>query len=64
MIKNESTMDRAIRAIVGVVILYVAYAILTGLVAFLGYIVGIVLLFTAITGYCPLYKILGISTLK
>ena len=57
-------MDRAIRAIVGVVILYVAYAILTGLVAFLGYIVGIVLLFTAITGYCPLYKILGISTLK
>ena len=64
MTKNESMTDRVIRAVVGVVILYIAYAMLTGVVALIGYIIGIILLFTAVTGYCHLYKIMGISTDK
>ncbi len=64
MTKNESTMDRVIRTVIAVVILYVAYTMLSGFVALIGYIIGIVLLFTAVTGYCHLYKIMGKSTLK
>jgi len=64
MPKNESLMDRVIRAVVGAVIFYIAYAMLVGVAALVCYIAGIILLITATTGYCHLYKIMGISTLK
>ena len=64
MQKNESAMDRWVRAILGIIILYLAYASFSGFLALLGYIVGIILIFTAITGYCHLYKIFGISTIN
>lgn len=64
MQKNESTLDRAIRAVLGIIIIYAAYAALGGIVAFIGYVIGILLLISAITGYCHLYKIMGKGTLK
>ncbi|MFA6184105.1 MAG: DUF2892 domain-containing protein [Parcubacteria group bacterium] len=62
MQKNEGTWDRAIRAILGVVIVFFAYASFSGIIALLVYAVGLALIFTAVTGYCYLYKILGINT--
>ena len=62
--KNESAVDRIIRAIVGVVILVIGIYEVKSL-AVLGIIliiVGAVLIITAITGFCLLYTLLGIST--
>jgi hypothetical protein len=64
MKKNESMTDRWIRAIIGVVILYVSYAMLSGALAIVGYFVGAVLIVTALSGCCYLYKVLGFSTKK
>ncbi len=60
---NEGTADRAIR-----VVLALAAglgAILAGPTTVLGIVlmvVGAVLLFTAAVGFCPLYRVIGIST--
>jgi len=62
--KNESGTDRLIRAIIGLILLIVSYYYLTGWVQIVGYILGVISVITAITGFCGLYKLLGISTIK
>jgi len=56
--KNEGTLDRILRVVVGLAVLSL-YVIgpqtLWGLV-------GLVPLLTGLLGFCPLYKILGLST--
>ena len=60
---NEGTVDRIIRAVVGVAALLGAFAIGSGSVAFvLLLVVGAVLLVTAAVGFCPLYRVFGINT--
>ena len=63
MIKNMSSTDRIIRVILTVVfsVLYFTGAIpaMIGLILF---ILGIVFLLTSLVGFCPLYKIFGLST--
>ena len=60
---NEGTIDRIIRAVVGVAALVGAFAIGSGSVAFvLLLVVGAILLVTAAVGFRPLYRMLGIST--
>jgi len=61
---NESGLDRIIRALAGLLILYLAYAVFSGVLQILGYVVGLILILTAITGFCLLYKLLGFSTKK
>lgn len=63
MTRNEGTIDRWIRFIVGLALLYVTF--FTGLQPALAVLVGIVatvLVITAVVGYCPLYAALGIRT--
>ncbi len=66
--RNESTVDRIVRAVVGVILLWAGLRPLAGLqAAVLGIIValiGLILVITAITGFCLIYRLLGISTLK
>jgi hypothetical protein len=59
--KNEGTIDRALRIVVGLALLagYFAMPEATYRWAFL---IGIVPLATGLIGSCPLYSILGIST--
>ncbi len=57
---NEGTIDRALRVIVGLVLVSMVF---TGLQTPWGWI-GLVPLITGIVGTCPLYSILGLSTLK
>ncbi len=55
---NEGTVDRAIRVVVGLVLLslvFVGPATPWGLV-------GLVPLLTGIVGFCPLYRLFGIDT--
>ncbi len=61
--KNESQMDRAVRLIVGLVLL-VAGSQLSGWLQIVLYILAIIALLTAATGTCALYKLFGINTNK
>ena len=60
---NEGTTDRILRAAAGVVA--VVIALMTGLGSVGGIlmlVVAAILLVTAATGFCPLYRVLGLST--
>ena len=62
MVKNVGTVDKIVRVIVGILAL-VGVFLVSGMVlkVILG-IVAILMFFTSITGYCALYRVLGIST--
>lgn len=65
MTTNEGTVDRSIRALLGVVA--VVGAALVGLGSVPGIVLLVVagiLLVTAAVGFCPLYRVLGISTCR
>jgi O-antigen ligase len=55
---NEGTIDRAVRIIAGGALIALAA---TGTVGVWGWI-GVVPLITGLVGWCPAYRILGIST--
>lgn len=59
MTQNVGSVDRGIRALLGITILMagIAYDSWLGLI-------GIIPLFTAMVGWCPAYTLLGISTKK
>ncbi|MFZ8812706.1 MAG: YgaP family membrane protein [Thermus aquaticus] len=61
MTVNESTADRVIRFVLALILFYFAFQSASPWNWILG-IVAVALLFTAITGFCALYKVLGIST--
>lgn len=58
MSRNEGSLDRLVRVILGSVLLALVFV---GPKTWLG-LVGIVPLFTGIVGYCPLYRVVGIRT--
>ena len=67
MTKNVGSIDRALRAVLGVVLLYLAFgsgmAFFEGAVAkYLAATVGIVMLLVAAMRVCPIYSIFGIRT--
>lgn len=64
MIQNESETDRLIRAVVGVILLLVGLNMESGAEQSVMLVMGIVLLITGFTGFCLIYKLLGISTIK
>lgn len=55
---NEHTIDRAIRIVLGLTLLGLVFA---GPKTPWGWI-GVVPLATGLVGYCPLYRLLGMST--
>lgn len=62
--KNEGTTDRVIRAILGIAFLLLAIFIATGILKTIFFVLAAAAFLTAIIGFCGLYKILGINTLK
>jgi hypothetical protein len=65
MTTNESTADRSIRAIVGVAALIAAFVIGIGSVGgIILAVVGVVMIVTAAIGFCPIYRVFGLSTRK
>ena len=62
---NESNIDRIIRVVVGVVLLYLGFGgALSGVLAAVADAVGLILVLTGAVGFCPLYAIFKLSTLK
>ena len=65
MTTNESSVDRIIRLVIGVVALIAAFAVGLGSIGGIVLaVVGAVMLVTAAVGFCPLYRVFGISTCK
>lgn len=59
--KNESNLDRIIRLILAIIFFVLGVYVFTGV---LSIILGVVMLITAATGFCLLYKLFGINTDK
>jgi hypothetical protein len=60
---NESTLDRALRAVAGVLLAVAAFVVGGGSTLGIVLIVlAAVLLVTAAAGFCPIYRLLGIRT--
>ena len=55
---NESSIDRLLRVVLGIVLLSL---VVVGPKSMWG-LLGIVPLATGLVGFCPLYRVLGIST--
>jgi hypothetical protein len=64
MTKNEGGIDRLVRAIVGIILIVAAFKLDANGLTVVFYVVGVVSIITAITGFCAFYKIFGISTVK
>lgn len=69
MLTNEGTADRVIRAIIGIVLIILPLATSVALFSSAAFywgalIIGAVLLITAVTGFCPLYRVLGLKTCR
>lgn len=64
MTRNEGTADRIIRILLGLILLYLATAKFTGTLAIVVGVIAVILLITGITGFCALYKLFGVCTLK
>ena len=64
MEKNIGTNDRTVRVVIGTLLLY---AVATGMVVqeiamYVFGFIGLMMLVTAVLGYCPLYPILNMNT--
>jgi len=57
---NIGTPDRAVRALLGIALLLL---VVMGPRSYWG-LIGLIPLLTAVTGFCPLYAIFGISTAR
>ncbi len=65
---NENGIDRALRLILGVALLVASFVWLgvaagniTGIIAA---VIGAVMLITGLVGFCPAYRLVGMSTCK
>lgn len=63
MPRNESSLDRTLRIVAGLVLIGLwPFGVVNGAFAVALVVVGAVLLITGAVGFCPLYRLLGIST--
>jgi Na+(H+)/acetate symporter ActP len=62
---NESNADRIIRAVLGIVLLFLGFGgMLAGTWAIVAEVLGAIMLLTAAIGFCPLYTLFKFSTKK
>ncbi len=64
MKKNMGNTDRIIRGVIGIVLVVIGGMVLGIWWGIALFILGLILLLTAIIGICPLYYLFKISTLK
>ncbi len=63
MTKNEGTIDRVVRGFVAIVALILAFVVgISSVAGVLLALVGVVMAVTAVVGFCPLYRLLGLSS--
>jgi hypothetical protein len=66
MTRNVGSIDRALRAIIGIVALVGAllFGWFSGWMLWAAVAVGVILLATSAMGTCPLYRLIGVNTCK
>ncbi|MES2548947.1 MAG: DUF2892 domain-containing protein [Pseudomonadota bacterium] len=64
--RNVGTVDRALRALIGILALAGAFALgwFSGWMVWAAAAVGVIMLGTAAVGFCPLYRLVGINTCR
>jgi hypothetical protein len=61
---NEGTVDRALRVALGVALIAVGFAWVQGTAGIVVGTVGFVPLLTGLVGWCPIYTLLKVDTLR
>ena len=66
MKKNMGGIDRLVRAVIGIALIYYAMSNLPGSDVWMvpAGMVGFIVLLTAIFGFCPVYKLFGMNSCK
>ena len=65
MKRNMSNVDRLIRAIIAVLLVYLYIGgLVTGAFGIILVVLGVILLITSVLGFCPIYALLKFSTRK
>jgi membrane protein YdbS with pleckstrin-like domain len=66
MTRNVGSVDRALRALIGILALLGAFVLgwFSGWMLWAAVAVGVIMLVTAAVGTCPLYRLLGMNTCK
>lgn len=65
MTSNVGGMDRAVRLVLGVALIALAYAqVFAGGLAIAAYVVGAIALVTSVVRFCPAYTLFGINTFR
>ena len=63
MSTNESPIDRVIRVVIAVAAVVVAFVVgASSVLGIILFVVAAIMLVTAATGFCPLYRLIGVST--
>ncbi len=62
--KNEGTIDRVLRVVIGLALLIWFYLDQSGGFWHYSKLIGIIPLVTGLVGTCPLYQVLGVSTCR
>ncbi|MCZ7401990.1 MAG: DUF2892 domain-containing protein [Candidatus Methanoperedens sp.] len=63
MEKNAGTVDRVVRVVIGIILLYaVATHMVQGILMYVAAILGLMMLITAALAYCPLYPAMKVNT--
>ena len=60
---NEGPLDRLIRVLLGIVLIGVGFGAISGGGGIALGVIGVILLFTGVSGRCLIYKILNFNTL-
>ncbi|MAM61180.1 DUF2892 domain-containing protein [Maritimibacter sp. UBA3975] len=61
---NEGNADRIVRGVIGIVALVLFYMNIGTVLGWVLLVVGVIALFTAITGWCAIYSVIGVNTCK
>jgi len=62
--KNVGSVDRVVRIVLGLALLFAGARYLAGILSYVVMLVGIALVLTGLLGTCTLYSLFGINTAK
>ena len=61
---NEGSIDRALRVVLGVALVVIGFVAVGGGAGTVIGVIGFVPILTGLSGWCPLYSVLGINTCR
>ena len=59
---NEGTIDRIARVVLGVAVVLIGFVVIGGTGGTVLGVIGFVPVLTGLSGWCPLYTVLGVNT--